>query len=74
MCLVSQSLLRWLATGNTWNYGQARVTIGGEREITLVVFGEADAPTLQGTYTIAGLALAVDTTEQRLVPTPLILY
>ena len=55
------------------DYGQARVTIGGEREIT-VVFGEDDAPTLQGTYTIAGLALAVDPTEQRLVPTPLILY
>ncbi|MDE2718762.1 MAG: hypothetical protein OXI33_17355, partial [Chloroflexota bacterium] len=56
------------------DYGQARVTIGGEREITLMVFGEDDAPTLQGTYTIAGLALAVDPTEQRLVPTPLILY
>ena len=39
-----------------------------------MVFGEDDAPTLQGTYTIAGLALAVDPTEQRLVPTPLILY
>ena len=56
------------------DYGQARVTIGDECEITLVVFGEDDAPALLGTYTLTGLALAVDPTEQRLVPTPLILY
>ena len=56
------------------DYGQAWVTIGGESEITLVVFGEDDAPALLGTYTLTGLALAVDPTEQRLVPTPLIMY
>ena len=56
------------------DYGQAWVTIGGESEFTLVAFGDDDAPTLLGTYTLTGLALAVDPTEQRLVPTPLILY
>ena len=56
------------------DYGEAWVTIGDESEITLVVFGEDDAPALLGTYTLTGLALAVDPTEQRLVPTPLILY
>ena len=56
------------------DYGQACVTIGDESEITLVVFGEDDAPALLGTYTLTGLALAVDPTEQRLVPTPLIMY
>ena len=65
-----------LADGRHVNldYGQAWVTIGDESEITLVVFGEDDAPALLGTYTLTGLALAVDPTEQRLVPTPLILY
>ena len=56
------------------DYGQVWVTIGDESEITLVVFGEDDAPALLGTYTLTGLALAVDPTEQRLVSTPLILY
>ena len=56
------------------DYGQAGVTIGDKSEVTLVVFGEGDAPALLGTYTLTGLALAVDPTEQRLVPTPLILY
>ena len=56
------------------DYGEAWATIGGESEITQVVFGEDDAPALLGTYTLTGLALAVDPTEQRLVPTPLILY
>ena len=56
------------------DYGQARVTIGGESEITLAVFGEDNAPALLGTYTLTGLALSVDPTEYRLIPTPLILY
>ena len=56
------------------DYGQACATIDGDSVITLVVFGEDDAPALLGTYTLTGLALAVDPTEQRLVPTPLILY
>ena len=45
------------------DYGQARITVDGESEISLMVFGEDDAPTLLGTYTITGLALAVDSTE-----------
>ena len=56
------------------DYGQAWATIGGESVITLVVFGEDDAPALLGAYTLDGLALAVDPTGQRLVPTPLIMY
>ncbi len=54
--------------------GRAWVTIDGESEVTLVVFGADDAPPLLGAYTLEGLALAVDPVEQRLVPTHLILY
>ena len=54
--------------------GRAWVTIDGESEVTLVVFGEDNAPPLLGAYTLEGLALAVDPVEQRLVPTHLILY
>ena len=56
------------------DYGRAWVTIDGDSEVTIVVFGEDDAPPLLGAYTLEGLALAVDPTEQRLVPTALILY
>ena len=48
--------------------GEARVTVDGESVTTLVVFGEDDAPPLLGAYTLAGLALAVDPVDQRLIP------
>ena len=54
--------------------GRAWVTIDGDSEVTLVVFGEDDAPALLGAYTLEGLALAVDPVGQRLVPTHLIMY
>ena len=56
------------------DYGEAKATVDGESVTTLVIFGEDDAPALLGAYTLEGLALAVDTVEQRLVPTHLILY
>ena len=56
------------------DYGRAWVTMDGETEVTLVVFGPDDAPALLGAYTLKGLALAVDPVEQRLVPTHLIMY
>lgn len=56
------------------NYGRAWVTVEGESEVTLVVFGEDDGPALLGAYTLEGLALAVDPVKQRLVPTALIMY
>ena len=54
--------------------GRAWVTIDGDSEVTLVVFGEDDAPALLGAYTLEGLALAADPVGQRLVPTHLIMY
>ena len=54
--------------------GRAWATIDGDSEVTLVIFGEDDAPALLGAYTLEGLALAVDPVEQRLVPTHLIMY
>ena len=54
-------------------YGEARVTIDDEDVITLIVFGEDEAPVLLGAYTLEGLGLAVDPVQQRLVPTTLIL-
>jgi clan AA aspartic protease len=56
------------------DYGRAWVTVDGETEVTLVVFGEDEAPALLGAYTLEGLALAVDPVAQRLVPTHLIMY
>ena len=56
------------------DYGRAWATIDGNSEVTIVVFGEDDAPALLGAYTLEGLALAVDPTSQRLVPTHLIMY
>ena len=56
------------------DYGQAWASINGDSVVTLVVFGEDNAPPLLGAYTLEGLALAVDPVEQRLVPTHLILY
>ena len=55
-------------------YGRAWATINGSSEVTIVVFGEENAPALLGAYTLEGLALAVDPTSQRLVPTHLIMY
>ena len=56
------------------DYGQAWATIDGESIVTIVVFGEDDAPALLGAYTLEGLALAVDPEAQRLVPTHMIMY
>ena len=56
------------------DYGRAWVTIDGESEVTVVVFGEDDGPALLGAYTLEGLALAVDPVQQQLVPTHLIMY
>ena len=55
-------------------YGQAWATIDGESVVTIVIFGEDGAPPLIGAYTLEGLALAVDPTSQRLIPTHLIMY
>ena len=54
-------------------YGQARATINGDTVITLVIFGADDGPTLLGAYTLAGLSLAVDPVQPRLIPTVLTL-
>ena len=55
-------------------YGRAWATIDGESEVTIVVFGNDNAPPLLGAYTLKGLALAVDPSSQRLVPANLIMY
>ena len=56
------------------NIGRAWVTIDGESEVTVVVFGWDNAPPLLGAYTLEGLGLAVDPLGQRLIPTHLIMY
>ena len=52
------------------NVGQTWVQIDGKRVITLVVFGDEGSETLLGAYTLEGLRLSVDPSNQRLVPTP----
>ena len=54
--------------------GRAWATINRTSEVTLVVFGEDDAPALLGAYTLEGMRLAVDPIAQRLVSTHLIMY
>ena len=56
------------------DYGRAWATIDGRSVITIVAFGEDDAPALLGTYTLDGLGLTVNPEHQRLVSTPMILY
>ena len=56
------------------DFGYAWAAINGERVITIVAFGEDEAPPLLGAYTLEGLALAVDPVRQRLVPTALVMY
>ena len=53
--------------------GEARATIDGESVTTLVAFGADNAPPVIGAYTLEGFGLAVDPTEQRLVPARLIM-
>jgi len=50
--------------GRTW------VRVDGRTELTLVVFGEAEAPALLGAYTLEGLRLASDPVSRRLIPVP----
>ena len=54
--------------------GRAWATVNGATEVTLVAFGDDDAPPLLGAYTLEGLGLAVDPASRRLVPTHLIMY
>ena len=54
--------------------GHAWATIEETSAITIVVFGEDDAPPLLGAYTLEGLRLAVDPVRQRLTPTNALLY
>ncbi len=54
--------------------GRAWLTIDGQSEITLVVFGEDDAPALLGAYPLEGLRLAVGPVGQKLISTNAILY
>lgn len=50
--------------------GRAWVRIDGRAEMTLVVFGEPEAPALLGAYALEGLRLAADPVGRRLVPVP----
>jgi len=69
VCFGTSELSPWGNAGSCW------LTAGGLIcEVTIVVFGEDEAPPLLGAYTLEGLALAVDPTSQRLVPTHMILY
>ena len=50
--------------------GHAFIKVGDRAEITLVLFGEPESPTLLGAYSLEGLRLNVDASAQRLVPMP----
>lgn len=50
--------------------GRSWIRVSGRAEVTLVVFGEPDAPPLLGAYALEGLRLAADPIGHRLVPVP----
>ena len=50
------------------NAAEAIVRVGDSKTVTWVVFGPENAPPLLGSYTLAGLRLAVDPAAQRLIP------
>lgn len=53
--------------------GYARIKVGNKSVITLAMLAEPDSPHILGAYTLEGLALAVDTVGQQLVPMPWLL-
>jgi len=50
--------------------GRAWVRVDGRAELTLVVFGDPETPSLLGAYTLKGLRLAADPVGRRLIPVP----
>ena len=59
-----------LADGRVVEYdiGRVMATIDGRTEATLAVFGEDDARSLLGAYTLEGVLLGVDPYGQKLIP------
>ena len=51
-----------------YDVGNARATVGERSAATVVLFGDDDVEPELGSYTLAGLLLAVDPSEGRLVP------
>ena len=48
--------------------GEMRMHVAGKSVITLVIFAEPESEPLLGAYTLEGLAFAVDSLNERLVP------
>jgi predicted aspartyl protease len=48
--------------------GEMRMRVGNKTVITLVIFAEPESEPLLGAYTLEGLAFAVDSLNERLVP------
>ena len=53
--------------------GYMWMLVGDKSVITLVIFAEPESEPLLGAYTLEGLALAVDSLNERLVPMPWLL-
>ena len=50
--------------------GDIHLRVGDKSVITLVIFAEPESEPLLGAYALEGLALAVDSLNERLVPRP----
>ena len=50
--------------------GQTWIRIGDRTAITFVMFGDEDVEPLLGSYSLQGLMLAVDSPNERLIPSP----
>ncbi|MYJ00959.1 MAG: hypothetical protein F4102_01255 [Chloroflexi bacterium] len=72
---VMGTRLAHLADGSQieMEFGQVWLTLGDERLITIVLFGNDIGQTLLGAFALEGFALAVDPVNQRLVSVDLIL-
>jgi len=49
---------------------ETRVRLNGQTRTTLVIFGEEEAVSLLGAYTLEGFGLAPDPVGRRLIPVP----
>jgi clan AA aspartic protease len=61
-----------LASGEEYerDIGQTWARVDGRPVVTLVVFGEENAPPVLGAYTLEGVGLGVDPVNKRLIPVP----
>ena len=70
-----RTVLHRVADGNRIprEIGETKLRVNGLEATRIVAFGDDDLPPLMGADTLQGILLAVDSVEERLVPTDALL-